>query len=502
MFGEPVITRRGRQRFGDHRQRGAAERGAGVEQVGGGHAAQVGEEARGIGVADRQRHRIGDGQGETGTAQQIARHPHVDARMHTRRCSTRRHVPGQQRPAQTREAVPPDEAGEEQAVGFQHAADQRQRAGQVVHAVQHPGAEDEIEAGVGEGQAILVALHAARRAGEGEPGIGADGGDAARAQCRRRRPVRAAEIEGAGEAAGDAVQPLDQFVDDVIAQEGVRREAGGGAIAAQAADRAVENLGAAHRGACACAVRGGQGEMLAELRKLGKAALALALPPRCPGCGAVTADDHAFCLACWRQIEPLDGPACVTCGLPFTLDAGPDARCAGCLADPPPLDGVRAAVAYGAVARQVTLRLKHGNRPAFAETIARQMDRVPIAGQPLLVPVPLHRWRIWRRGYNQAALIAGALGRRRGLPLAIHALSRTRPTPMLRGLNPRERARAVQGVFAVSDAAAVRGRAILLIDDVYTTGATARACARALRRAGAAEVRLLAWARVAAEVDK
>jgi ComF family protein len=112
--------------------------------------------------------------------------------------------------------------------------------------------------------------------------------------------------------------------------------------------------------------------------------------------------------------------------------------------------------------------------------------------------VPLHRWRIWKRGYNQAGLIASALARRGGMPAMLDLLERKKATPYLRGMGPRERAEAVRGVFAVPERrrAAVAGKRIVLVDDVFTSGATANACALALRRAGAAEVQLLCWARV------
>jgi ComF family protein len=233
--------------------------------------------------------------------------------------------------------------------------------------------------------------------------------------------------------------------------------------------------------------------------RLAAGIVAYALPPRCPGCGAINAEDHRFCTACWMKLHFPGDPACATCGEPLEVDAGPDVRCGACLAAPPALDGVRAAVAYGEIARGLAIRLKHGRRPGIAETIARQIERLaPADGEMLLAPVPLHRWRIWSRGFNQSALIARALARRRGLPLALDLLERSKSTPMLRGLGRAERARAVRGAFRVvpSHVAAVKGRRVLLIDDVYTTGATANACGAALKRAGAAEVRLLCWARV------
>ncbi len=238
----------------------------------------------------------------------------------------------------------------------------------------------------------------------------------------------------------------------------------------------------------------------ARLRVAIGTAVAFALPPRCPGCGAITQDDHAFCADCWQGLDFLAGPSCATCGAPLALVEGPDSRCEPCLARPPALDGMRAAVAYDAVPRRIALRLKHGRRPGLAETIARRLERlVDPAPSPLIVPVPLHRWRIWARGYNQSALIGQALARRTGLPFAADLLVRHRHTPSLRGRGRQERARTVRDAFTVPDPAAAKGRAVLLIDDVFTTGATANACAAALKLAGAAEVRLLCWARVPLE---
>lgn len=175
---------------------------------------------------------------------------------------------------------------------------------------------------------------------------------------------------------------------------------------------------------------------------------------------------------------------------------GPDATCAPCAERPPRHGGVRAAVAYGDVARVLALGLKYGGRVGLAETMARPMARLLPAKTERLVPVPLHRWRLWRRGYNQAALIARAVGAITGVPVAVDALERTRRTPVLRGLSGRERRQAVARAIAVRDDAPVRGRAVVLVDDVHTSGATAEACTAALLRAGARSVSVLCWARV------
>lgn len=173
------------------------------------------------------------------------------------------------------------------------------------------------------------------------------------------------------------------------------------------------------------------------------------------------------------------------------------------MAEPPVHDGVRAAVAYGKIASAVALKLKYGGRIAVSETMARAMARLMPGEADLLVPVPLHRWRLWRRGFNQAALIARALSRQSGVPTDPMLLRRVKATPLLRGLGARARAQAVARAFAVDTQRkeALRGKTIVLVDDVYTSGATAGACVRTLKRAGAAKVILLCWARVLSDED-
>ena len=230
-----------------------------------------------------------------------------------------------------------------------------------------------------------------------------------------------------------------------------------------------------------------------------RAAIDFALPPRCPACGAIVSDDDAFCEPCWSKLDFVVGPACAGCGLPFELDRGEDALCAACLAERPPHDGVRAAVAYGPVARAVVLKLKHGGRIGMARVIGRYLARIaPAEAGALLVPVPLHRWRLWRRGFNQSALLAREVARRTGQEVRHDLIERRKRTPMLGGLGRTARARTLRGAFAVPSEkrAVLKGRTVLLVDDVYTSGATAGACARVLKRAGAARVVVLCWARV------
>lgn len=223
--------------------------------------------------------------------------------------------------------------------------------------------------------------------------------------------------------------------------------------------------------------------------------LDFALPPRCSGCGVIVAEVHSFCTDCWTKVEFLGSGGCGTCGLP--LQATEADSCAVCLARPPRIARTRSAVAYDDISRGLAIRLKYGRKVAIAKTMARYMaPLVESDGQRLLVPVPLHRSRLWWRGFNQSALVAAELSKQLGVPTNAVVLTRTRRTPPLKGMNALQRRRTVAGAFRVRNPATVAGKTIILVDDVLTTGSTAEACARALKRAGAARVELISWARV------
>jgi len=239
------------------------------------------------------------------------------------------------------------------------------------------------------------------------------------------------------------------------------------------------------------------------LTRITKPIVDFALPSRCPACGEIVDGDDRFCLGCWQTLDHLD-QGCMQCGDPLIALADAESVCGACLSAPPAFDTMRAAVRYGDVARTIALRLKYGGRVGLARTIAAAMRR-HITGleDALFVPVPLHRGRLWRRGYNQAALIARALAGENRERLNFETLIRTRATPYLGAMSAKERAKIVRGVFAIDRqaGAAINGKRVILVDDVYTSGATTNACAKALKRGGAAEVHVRCWARVASTDD-
>lgn len=249
---------------------------------------------------------------------------------------------------------------------------------------------------------------------------------------------------------------------------------------------------------------------IAAILRAGAGLIDFMLPHRCAGCGVIVESDGGFCIDCWTTLDFIAGPACARCDLPLPSAQGEGALCGGCIANPPPYSRVHAPLAYGPLPRKLVLQFKYGRRTGYARLMARLMlaslgelrDRNEGAA-PLLVPVPLHRWRLWSRGFNQSAELAKALVQRTGGELALDALVRTRATLPMRGMGRKARARSVRGAFAVRDDARsmLAGRTVYLVDDIFTTGATVAACSRTLLRSGAERVEVVAFARVLDSID-
>ncbi|MDW8126039.1 MAG: ComF family protein [Geminicoccaceae bacterium] len=244
------------------------------------------------------------------------------------------------------------------------------------------------------------------------------------------------------------------------------------------------------------------GRVASALARVAVRVLDAVLPPLCLSCRAPVGRQGELCAACWSGLHFLHPPWCARCGRPLPHE-GPDAPlCAGCAARPPPWRCGRAALAYDEASRGMILRFKHADRIEAAPTFASWMAAAGaelLAEAELLVPVPVHRWRLLARGYNQAALLAKHLARLSGVPWSPDVLLRRRATRSQQGLSATaRRANVTAAAFTVPARLRHRleGRGLLLVDDVQTTGATLGACTRVLAAAGAARVDVLVLARV------
>lgn len=236
----------------------------------------------------------------------------------------------------------------------------------------------------------------------------------------------------------------------------------------------------------------------ALLRRAASALLDLLLPPRCLSCGTTVSAAGTLCARCWRDITFLGAPCCACCGLPFDFELAATTLCGQCARMRPPFDRARAAMRYDAASRKLILAFKHGDRlhlaPAFGVWLRRAGSEL-VSEADIAVPVPLHWTRLFARRYNQSAVLAHALRDAGGPPVGVDWLVRCRRTPSQGKRNAAGRERNVRAAFVVKPGRDVRGKRILLIDDVFTTGATVGECARVLRRAGAQRVDVLTLAR-------
>jgi ComF family protein len=243
------------------------------------------------------------------------------------------------------------------------------------------------------------------------------------------------------------------------------------------------------------------GSLRRFFRAAARTAVDLVLPPTCLACRKPVGAAGGLCPSCWIKMGFIERPYCERLGTPFPHDTGGSLLSPAAIANPPAFDRARAAARYGDAARELVHLLKYGDRLDLAAPLGRWMARAGaevLADADALVPVPLHWTRLWQRRFNQSAMLARAIASAAGVPVADHILARTRATAPQIGLARSERARNVQGAFAVPRAARidVKGRKLVVIDDVLTSGATVEACANVLRRAGASRVDVLVLARV------
>lgn len=232
-------------------------------------------------------------------------------------------------------------------------------------------------------------------------------------------------------------------------------------------------------------------------------AVDLMLPPVCLSCHEPIATHAALCARCWLRIDFIREPLCDRLGLPLPYTTGDETTLStAALRRAPDYGRARAVARFDGGMRDLVHRLKYSDRHELLTLFApmlRAAGHELIARADCLVPVPMHRWRLWHRRFNQAAMLATRLGALTELPVEHRVLARVRHTVSQVNLSWKERRRNVEAAFAVSSRQVerVRGRHVLLIDDVITTGATAEACARALKGAGASEVDVLAMALIA-----
>jgi ComF family protein len=225
-------------------------------------------------------------------------------------------------------------------------------------------------------------------------------------------------------------------------------------------------------------------------------------PPHCPACMVPVSANGNLCAACFASLHRITAPLCECCGIPFSVPMETGSLCPECIATPPEFDVARAVMVYNHTASTLISALKYHDRMGAIARYAQQMQQAGadmLEHADALIPVPLHWRRLLKRRYNQSAWLAYALAERTGIACQPNLLTRIRNTTQQTGMKRSERQRNMRRAFAVKHPEQIAGKRIVLIDDVVTTGATANACARALKDAGAAWVGVLSIARTVRE---
>jgi len=237
-------------------------------------------------------------------------------------------------------------------------------------------------------------------------------------------------------------------------------------------------------------------------RNFGKRVVDLIYPPSCIACSAALANQDGLCPACWRQMPFIERPVCERYGTPLPVEHGGMMLSPLAVADPPVFGRARGVARYDGVARELVHGLKYRDQTELARTMGLWMAREGhdlLKDASLIVPIPLHYFRLWRRRFNQAAALANVISQKSGVPVGFETLQRVKATRPQVGLTRSERANNLEKAFKVNEAelATLSGARIVLVDDVMTTASTGNAAARTLLKAGAASVDLLVFAVVA-----
>lgn len=241
--------------------------------------------------------------------------------------------------------------------------------------------------------------------------------------------------------------------------------------------------------------------MRAVLKKALRVVIDFVAPPKCLTCHAAIVDPASLCLSCWSKLNHIDWPVCDVLGTPFAYDQGDGAVSAPAVAAPPNWDRARSAVGYDEASRNIVHALKYRDTMEAGLLMARLMKRAGatiIRDADVVVPVPLHRWRLWGRRFNQAAYLAQQITNDLTVECRTDVLGRVKASRSQVGLKADERRKNVAKVFEITpeNLGAIAGRRVLLVDDVMTTGATAASCAAVLKTAGATHVDVLTFALV------
>jgi ComF family protein len=239
--------------------------------------------------------------------------------------------------------------------------------------------------------------------------------------------------------------------------------------------------------------------MFKYVKNCGTKLLDTLFPAHCFLCQEILTENVHLCAKCWGDVDFITSPFCQICGMPFSFEVGAETLCGSCIKETPAYDKMRVVAHYGGAMRKLILPFKHGDKTELVSIFADWLHK---AGQEIfgecdvIVPVPLHFKRLLMRRYNQAGLLANELSKKVNIPVDHFILSRHKYNSTQKDLSRKERFRNLQGAFQIKNKSYIKGKNLLIIDDVVTTGATAQSCASLLKHSGAKKVEMLALARV------